>query len=188
MTLVSDGTLRILLVNGRLRVEPHTDAMVQPASLDLTLGDALLVWPMDTLRDPRYGRQADAWRPVPFCDVPDGPIWILEPHRRYLATTAQEIALPDNLAGQISARSSWGRDGLDVIQGPAGFCDPGYAGRPTLELSVTGSRLVIWPGAPCLQLVLSWLDRAAERPYGSDGLGSKYQSDMEPTPAREVSR
>lgn len=179
MTVLSDRGIEAALEEG-LWIEPWHNAAVQPASFDLTLGRSLLVWPMGTLRDPRYGRQEDAWQSVGFRDVPDGPIWILEPGRRYLATTAEHVRLPDTLAGQISARSSWGRDGLDVIQGPAGWIDPGYRGRPTLELSVTGSSLVIWPGAPCLQLVLYRLDRPCARPYAG-----RYQGDLEPTPARE---
>lgn len=186
--ILSDSSIRMAIDAEHLFVTPFNDAAVQPASLDLTLGDRLLAWPMDRLRDPRYGSADQTWQEVPFRDVPDGPIWILQPHRRYLATTAEEIQLPRFLAAQIAARSSWGRDGLDVIQGPAGFIDPGYRGRPTLELSVTGSELVIWPGAPCLQIVFYRLDAECERPYGSKALGSRYQGDLDPTPARRVLR
>lgn len=180
---LSDRTIRILLANGHLRVDPHTDAMIQPSGVDLSLGDSLLVWPREILCDPRID-QTHVWQKIPLL----GDTWTLSPGYRYLATTAEEIALADNLTGQIAARSKWGRCGLDVIQGPAGFCDAGYHGRPTLELSVTGSDLLIWPGAGCLQLVLTWQDKRSERPYGSDGLGSHYQGDMVPTPMKGEAR
>lgn len=194
MTVLSDQTIRWYLEATWLRIQPLVEGAVQPASLDLRLGDTLLVWPRWVRRDPRID-QAHLWRPVslqlawtPDADAAhdpcEEPSWVLEPGHRYLATTLEEIHLPRNVAGQLAARSSWGRDGLDVIQGPAGFLDPGWRGKPTLELSVVGSELVIWPGASCLQLVLYLLDADAEHPYGSKALASKYQDDMAPTPSR----
>lgn len=185
MSVLSDTSIRTAIEAEHLIVEPYAADAVQPSSYDLTLGDALLVWPDYVPRDPRFDQSA-LWKPVDLIEHGPGKVWSLLPGRRYLATTAEKIQLPRFLAGQIAARSSWGRDGLDVIQGPAGFIDPGYRGRPTLELSVTGSTLVIWPGAPCLQIVFYCLDAACERPYGSKALGSRYQSDTQPTPARTV--
>ncbi len=41
---ISDGTLRRLVDDGRLVVEPWDPAMVQPASIDLRLGDSFRVF------------------------------------------------------------------------------------------------------------------------------------------------
>jgi dCTP deaminase len=170
---------------------PH----IGPASIDLHLGDELQVWPRWIRRDPRID-QSRHWRPVSLHyawttgsdDGDDDPLgdraWVLEPGHRYLATTRERLRLPDDCAGQLSARSSWGRDGLAVIQGPAGFIDPGYHGTPTLELSVVGSELVIWPGARCLQLVVYRTETPAVRPYGHPSRQSKYQGDQTATPSR----
>lgn len=174
MTVLSDRSLKALY--------PAYHGNTQPASIDLHIGADLLVWPTTERRDPRTD-QSDLWRPVLTRDL-DGPVWVLRPHLRYLATTREHIRIPDDCAGQIGARSSWGRDGLAVIQGPAGWLDPGYIGRPTLELSVVGSELVLWPGAAICQLIVFRLDRPSERPYGSVGRASKYQGDFAPTPSK----
>lgn len=159
---------------------PHFRGTLGPASIDLAIGDALKVWPQWVRRDPRTD-QSDRWLTETLDLEYDAehPIWILKPGLRYLATTRERLCIPDDAAGQLSARSSWGRDGLAVICGPAGWLDPGYEGRPTLELSVVGSELVIWPGAVILQLIVHQLSSECEQPYRG-----KYLNDQEPTPSR----
>jgi deoxycytidine triphosphate deaminase len=169
MTVLSDRSLADLY--------PAYRGAIGPASINLHLADSLLVWPVNVRRDPRID-QSGLWRPAAMHDI-GGQVWILRPHLRYLAATAEPIAIPDDMVGQIAARSSWGRDGLSVICGPAGFLDPCFHGNPTLELSVIGSELVIWPGAAVCQLILMRLDRACGRGY----MG-KYQGDELPTPSR----
>lgn len=166
MSVLSDSALAALF--------PGYHGAIGPASVDLHLGDTLLWWPDWLRRNPRIDQHA-IWKPVTLTSE----VWVLRPGVRYLAATRERIAIPVNLAGQIAARSSWGRDGLSVIQGPAGWIDPGFIGHPTLELSVIGSDLEVWPGAAICQLVLHTLSSACERPYSG-----KYQSDAAPTPSR----
>lgn len=177
MSMLSDRSLADLY--------PHYRGAIGPASLDLALGDRLLIWPSWVRRDPRVD-QADQWRVVDTETLPDreGEVWVLRPGCRYLAATHERVRIPDTMAGQIVGRSSWGRDGLAVIVGPAGFLDAGYHGNPTLELTVTGSELVVWPGATVAQLVLHELSTPADRPYGHPSRRSKYQLDRLPTPSR----
>jgi dCTP deaminase len=40
--------------------------------------------------------------------------------------------------------------------------------------------LVLYPGMPIAQVSFTALDRPCERPYGSAGLGSKYQGQSGP--------
>lgn len=171
MTLLSDRDLIALF--------PAYHGAIGPASIDLHLGSTLLYWPDWIKRTPRID-QRKAWKPVGLV----GESWTLKPGIRYLAATAEKLTIPVNMAGQISARSSWGRDGLAVICGPAGFLDPGFRGNPTLELSVIGSDLEVWPGAAICQLIMHMLSSACERPYSDPSRRSKYQGDSAPTPSR----
>lgn len=166
--VLSDADLRRIWPDS-----PH----IGPASIDLHVGSVLWFWPPHVPRDPRHD-QSVTWQREPLQDM-DGHAWVLVPGYRYLAATRERIRIPTDCAGQISARSSWGRDGLAVICGPAGWCDPGYLGNPTLELSVIGSELVLWPGAAVAQLILHRLETPCERPYAG-----RYQGDSEPTPSR----
>ncbi len=80
--------------------------------------------------------------------------------------------------------SSLGRLGL-LIHSTAGFIDPGWDGHVTLELSnVANLPITIYPEMKIGQLSFVQLTEPAERPYGSEGIGSKYQGQRGPTPSR----
>jgi deoxycytidine triphosphate deaminase len=80
--------------------------------------------------------------------------------------------------------SSLGRLGL-LTHSTAGFIDPGFTGHITLELSnVANLPITLWPGMKIGQLCLFRLSSPAERPYGSAGVGSRYQGQRGPTPSR----
>lgn len=80
--------------------------------------------------------------------------------------------------------SSLGRLGL-LTHSTAGFIDPGFTGHITLELSnVANLPITLWPGMKIGQLCLFRLSSPSLRPYGSDGVGSRYQGQRGPTPSR----
>jgi deoxycytidine triphosphate deaminase len=170
VTVLSDQDL--------LRMYP--DSKPEPASIDLHIGDALTIWPDYVRRDPRFDQSA-LWKPVPLqiIDSSNQRVWTLKPGHRYLAATKEPLKILPEYAGEIGARSSWARDGLAVICGPAGWLDPGFEGHPTLELSVIGSELVLWPGARICQLILHQLSSPCLNPYRG-----KYQGNQQPTPSR----
>jgi dCTP deaminase len=77
-----------------------------------------------------------------------------------------------------------GRLGL-LIHSTAGFIDPGWDGHVTLELSnVANLPITIYHGMKIGQISFMQLSEAADHPYGSGDLGSKYQGQMGPTPSR----
>lgn len=173
MAVLSDRELRAMFPDS-----PYISA----ASIDLHVGDALLVWPRWEVRDPRRD-QSDLWQAVETAplrrDAPDDLGWRLQPNTRYLAATHERVRILPHLAGQIAARSSWGRDGLAVICGPAGWLDPGFEGNVTLELSVVGSTLLLRPGDRIAQLVLCELTSSCLAPYAG-----KYQHQIGAVPSR----
>jgi deoxycytidine triphosphate deaminase len=80
--------------------------------------------------------------------------------------------------------SSLGRLGL-LIHSTAGFIDPGWDGHVTLELSnVANLPITIYYRMKIGQLSFVQMTEAAETPYGSSGLGSKYKGQTGPTPSR----
>jgi deoxycytidine triphosphate deaminase len=80
--------------------------------------------------------------------------------------------------------SSLGRLGL-LTHSTAGFIDPGFTGHITLELSnVANLPITLWPGMKIGQLCLFRLSSPAQHPYGSAGVGSRYQGQRGPTPSR----
>ena len=94
------------------------------------------------------------------------------------------MALPDDLVARLEGKSSLGRLGL-LIHSTAGFVDAGWDGHLTLELSnVANLPITLYPGMKIGQISFFEMTTAAERPYGSAGLGSKYRGQWGPTPSR----
>lgn len=181
--ILSDGTIRKLLANGRLILDPLDPEQVQPASVDVRLGSGFLAFRNHTTEfiDP-YDRPADLMQLV---EVSEGQPFILHPGEFALGTTVEAIGLPDDLVARVEGKSSLGRLGL-MIHATAGFIDPGWPrGQITLELSnVAKLPIRLWPGMRIGQLSFHTLDAPAERPYGSPGLNSKYAGQVGPVASR----
>lgn len=85
--------------------------------------------------------------------VPLGQPFVLHPRAFVLAVTLEWMRLPSDLAGYVTARSSWGRHGL-IIATAVGI-HPGFTGCLTLELTNVGEvPITIKPGTTICQLFL----------------------------------
>lgn len=170
-------------------IEPFDPDQVQPASYDLRLGDEL----KEVVARGPLGFSPSDWAIDPYnpeshrlatdvIPVFDGG-WHLSPGKIYLGTTLERISLPDDVCAQVMGKSSLGRLGLQV-HSTAGFVDPGFMGEITLELSVIGNPILLRPGMLIAQIMFMQMDYPAERPYGTPGLGSKYQGQAGPTASK----
>jgi len=181
-SVLSDGTIVRLVEDGRIRIEPWDDALVQPASVDLRLGDSFRVFHNHRtasidLRDPpsNLTEQVTVREDEPF---------LIHPGEFCLGRTLEWVELPDDIVARIEGKSSLGRLGL-IVHATAGFCDPGWKGTLTLELNnLTRVPIKLYPGLPIAQLSFMTLDAPARRPYGHAELGSHYQGQVEATESR----
>src|SRR5829696_5654517 len=184
-SVLSDGTIR-LLVEGRIVLEPWDAGLVQPASVDLRLGDSFRVFHNHRaaaidLRDPPTNLTEEVV-------VEGGEPFVIHPGEFVLGRTLERVELPDDIVARIEGKSSIGRLGL-IVHATAGFVDPGFKGSLTLEITnLTRVPIVLWPGKPIAQLSFMALDRAAERPYGHPDLGSHYHGQVEATESRYEGR
>lgn len=180
--LLSDRDLKAEISSGRVGVEPYTDAMIQPSSIDVRLDRWFRVFENHkyALIDPSI-EQPDLTRLIePEGDDP----FVLHPGEFVLGSTYEVMSLPDDIAGRLEGKSSLGRLGL-LTHSTAGFIDPGFSGHITLELSnVANLPILLYPGMKIGQLCLFRLSSAAEHPYGSEKYGSRYQGQRGPTPSR----
>ena len=125
MTILSDTSLQALLDSGALVVEPLETDQLQPASIDLRLGDHFLKVDENRLDSIRLDGE------VQYEELRQSQI-VLPPHSFLLATTRERVHLPDDLTAFVEGRSSIGRIGLFIQN--AGWVDPGFEGTITLEL------------------------------------------------------
>jgi dCTP deaminase len=180
--LLSDQDLHAAISGGRLGIEPYETAMLQPASIDVRLDRAFLVFEnhRHDCIDPSV-EQADLTRLV---EVPDGEAFVLHPGEFVLASTYERVRLPRDLAARLEGKSSLGRLGL-VTHSTAGFIDPGFEGHVTLELSNLATLPIkLWPGMKVGQLAVFQMSSPALHPYGSVERGSRYQGQRGPTASR----
>jgi dCTP deaminase len=180
--LLSDRDIKAEISSGRVKVEPFTEAMVQPSSVDVRLDRFFRVFENHkySVIDPSI-EQPDLTREV--AGAAD-EFFILHPGEFVLASTYEVITLPDDIAGRLEGKSSLGRLGL-LTHSTAGFIDPGFSGHITLELSnVANLPVKLFPGMKIGQLCLIKLSSAAEHPYGSALYGSRYQGQRGPTPSK----
>jgi dCTP deaminase len=180
--LLSDRDLRKELESGRLVLDPWDPEMLQPSSVDVRLDRYFRVFQNSRYTHIDPAQQQDELT-SPF-ETPDDEPFVLHPGEFVLGSTFESVGLPDDLAGRLEGKSSLGRLGL-LTHSTAGFIDPGFTGHITLELSnVANLPITLWPGMKIGQLCLFRLSSPAERPYGSDGVGSRYQGQLGPTPSR----
>ena len=181
-SVLSDATIRRLVAEGRIRVEPWDPAMVQPASVDLKLGGSFRVFHNHKIK--AIDLAAPPSDLTELLEVDDGAEFVIHPTEFVLGRTAEMVALPDDVVARIEGKSSLGRLGL-IVHATAGFVDPGFEGSLTLEITNFNSvPIVLRPGLPIAQLSFMALDQAAERPYGHPELGSHYHGQTEATESR----
>lgn len=155
--ILADTTIHRLLLSGELIIEPITDRSIQPASVDLRIGESFSVPKVSCFVEELLNASQA------FEERTDRGI-LISPNSFILATTIERIKLPPNVAGMISGRSSVGRQGLFVEN--AGYVDPGFDGHITLELYNAGpNSLWIEAGTRVAQLILHDMDRPTANPY-----------------------
>ena len=189
--MFSDRHIGMALEIGTILVRPEpSPEQIQPASLDIRLGGEGGMRYRQEFPE-KFGTpvitpghdQSELMEFVPFDE--EGCI-LLNPGDFLLGTTDEFVGLPSGLAARVEGKSSMGRLGL-IIHATAGFIDPGFAGNITLEISnLAPLPIKLCKGMKIGQVAFIPLTSKADRPYGSPGLGSKYQGQEGPTPARAL--
>lgn len=200
MTILTDRSLISAVSHRAIRVSSlsggeRPGGVVQPASIELHLGDHLSGFPMegtplgvcDPLNppqmEPRGWGHNDVW----------GDHYLLQYGEMVLGATYERVAISRGYVGQLEGKSTLGRLGL-FVHITAGYIDPGWgmvhesapefgrsATRPmggapiTLELLNMGPhQLLLRPRMPIAQLVVHSTSGPAAYGYGHPRMGSHY--------------
>lgn len=175
--ILSDRSIKKAIDMGSLKITPLVTENIQPASVDLTLMDEFYLFNKTGLFDPK--RPGAHTEPLLAEDS-----LLMDPGDFILGSTLEAIELPAWIAAQVGGKSSLARIGI-AIHVTAGFIDPGFCGRITLEIKNMGMLPVrLYPGMKIAQIVFEQLTTPCDRPYGSEGLGSHYQNQDCVTPSK----
>lgn len=200
MGVYSNTDIRQAVKDGRIVCVPFHPEHVAEASLDFTLGhyfykqefdnQSSVYNPFDAEDVERYFKgPLQAMPHAQWCDnngyvlfdnIPeDHPIIVLRPGERILAHTHEFIGIrAEGGAAQVLSRSSWGRNGVAVCF-DAGWIDPGYINRITLEIyNLNMHESVVLPVGERIGQLVFHKTGPVEGGYGSGarGMSDKYQT------------
>ncbi|HEU0266773.1 MAG TPA: deoxycytidine triphosphate deaminase [Candidatus Saccharimonadaceae bacterium] len=199
MSVYSNTEIKAAVKDGTIVCVPYDEAHVSEASLDFTLGhyfykqefqeNARVYNPFDEGDVKRYFKgPLEAMPHKQWCEkhgftlfenIPaDHPIIVLRPGERILAHTHEFVGIrAHGGACEVRSRSSWGRNGVAICF-DAGWVDPGYVNRITLEIfNLNEHESVVLPvGERVGQLVFHHTG-VVEGGYadGRGGMSGKYQ-------------
>ena len=169
--ILSDKTINKMIEEKTLVIEPITKEQIQPASVDIRLGNTFSI-----VDDTPSGIITLGGKIEYKTIVTD--TYLILPGQFVLASTMEYFELPDDLTAFVEGRSSLGRMGLFIQN--AGWVDPGFKGEITLELyNANKCAIELKAGRRVGQLVFAKMDDSALNPYNG-----KYQGQRGATGSR----
>ncbi len=137
---------------GQIRIDPFTEDMVGPASIDLSLGNEIRVFQKNTEPIPIRG-DVDFKTVTKKINLQE-TAYVIKPLELVLGITQESVTLPSNIAGWLNSRSRFARLGL-MVHVTAPFIQPGISGKQVLEIYNTGPNdLQLLPGERLCHLIL----------------------------------
>ncbi|UFX82979.1 dCTP deaminase [Candidatus Absconditicoccus praedator] len=147
---------------------------IGPASLDFRLGYDFKFYDktcVDVI-DPRKSLDE---KNIKIVSLEEGEDLIVHPGQFILGTTFETIGLPDDIVARCEGRSSLGRLGL-IIHSTAGFVDPGFKGKITLEITnINEIPIKLHPGMRVGQFAFHLLSSKCVENY-ANRKSSKYMN------------
>lgn len=199
MSVLSNTQIRQAISSGHIICHPFNPKHIAHASLDVTLGyyyyriekqnERTIYNPFDREDVERYFD--GPYTAMPHSDwaalngyglaaniLPGHPVISLKPRERILAHTHEFFGILPPGAYELKSRSSWGRNGVAVCF-DAGWVDPGYINRLTLEIYNLNEReTVLLPVGERIAQAVFHETGEVEGSYGmgrENGFSGKYQ-------------
>lgn len=161
--VLPDWRIRSLCEEGM--ITPFDPTLVNPASLDVTLGTNLYV-----------ETEKGGLLPKDISEHTRDKPYLLMPNEFVLAETVEVFNIPDFISAQFVLKSSLARAGLEHLL--AGYIDPGFHDSVlTLEFKNAKqfSPFPLWPGMRCGQIVFTEMTNVPQESYRYTG---RYNHDI----------
>lgn len=199
MSVYSNVEIKAAINDGTIVSVPYNESNVSEASMDFTLGYYFYKQEysdVSKVYNPFEKQSIDNYFNGPFEAIPHAqwckqngyslfenipknhPIIVLRPGERILAHTHEFIGIrPHGGACEVKSRSSWGRNGVAVCF-DAGWIDPGYVNRITLEIyNLNRHESVVLPVGERIGQLIFHKTGVVQGDYsgGREGMSGKYQ-------------
>jgi dCTP deaminase len=138
--------------SGNVIIDPFTEDMVGPGSVDLTLGNTFRTF--RKMHDIYDVTDESSFNDITeLVEISNGGRFVLLPQETILGITKEKITLPPYLCGWLEGRSRFARLGL-MVHITAGFMQPGINNHQVLEISnVSSVPLALHPGTRMCQFI-----------------------------------
>lgn len=189
--ILSDQDIKKALQTKRIVIKPTPDYATQlgSCSVDLRLGNTFRVFDYSKYPyiDPSNKDYSNEITKV--IKVEKDGSFIMQPGDFVLAVTLEHVKIPPDLMGRLEGRSSLGRLGL-VVHSTASIFDPGWDGKPVLELGNLGRMAIkLTVGMRICAMTFEELSTPALTPYTSKKFAKyKFQQGPEESRIHEDSR
>lgn len=168
-------------------VTPYDPNLVNPASLDLRLGNEIrlphAIWQTLSVEAQCMLHDLNLLKLIPRWGEPMSfSTYLLKPREFVLCASLEFVNLPDDMAALLYSKSSAGRRGIEHLH--AGFGDPGWhSSQWTWELhNVAPWVIPLVAGERLMQQVMIKLTDSPVHTYRETG---RYNQQFGPTPERE---
>ena len=167
--VLSDRDIKKALVAKRIEITPQPDLATQlgSCSIDLRLGNSFRVFDHSKYSFIDPVKKDFSNEITKEIIIADGGEFVVQPGEFVLAVTFENVKIPADLMGRLEGRSSLGRLGL-VVHSTASIFDPGWDGKPVLELGNLGRMAIkLTVGMRICAMTFEELSSPAETPYTS---------------------
>jgi dCTP deaminase len=183
--VLSDRDIRKALIDGRIVIKPTPDFKTQlgSCSVDLRLGNVFRVF--EHSKKPYIDPAKKDYSNDITSEIvlKKGEQFIMQPGDFVLAVTLEHVKIAPDLMGRLEGRSSLGRLGI-VVHSTASTFDPGWDGKPVLELGNLGRMAVaLTVGMRVCAMGFEELTSVAEVPY-TKKTHAKYKIQQGPNESR----
>ena len=172
MSILTREIILDLLSKGDIEIDPYSEELIGPASIDLRLDNKFRVF-KNARKTYHVLEDSSLDEITELVHISDDDSLMLMPGRSCLGITLERIKLPANLCGWLQGRSRFARLGL-VIHATASFIQPGINNKQVLEITNTGQiPLNLVPKVPLCQIIL-------EECIGSANYRGRYELQTSP--------
>ncbi|MEK9178581.1 MAG: dCTP deaminase [Patescibacteria group bacterium] len=165
--VLSDRDIKKAIKDKRIVIKPTLDLKTQlgSCSIDLRLGNSFRVFEHSKYSHIDPSKKDYSNEITREISVKNGESFIMQPGDFVLAVTLEKVRIAEDLMGRLEGRSSLGRLGI-VVHSTASVFDPGWDGKPVLELGNLGRMAVeLRPGMRICAMTFEELSSKADVPY-----------------------
>ena len=183
--ILSDRDIKKALRDGHIRIDPSPDLLEQlkVCSIDFHLGDTFRIFEYNKLPliDPRQKTIIETvTREV---HIVEGEQFIVHPGELVIAACQEWLEIDNTLVARLEGRSSLARMGI-IVHSTAARFDPGWTGRPVLELGNLGRiPVALYSGMGICSFTFELLSSPAEISYQKQR-GMKYAGQAGPVASK----